>query len=100
MMYWNWKTHKKHKLCLQKYRPMDLWSLQFFSTDCRLKFYTEREKSSKKLLIVFSKPAPKSKKDIQREMRDVIRQITASVTFLPFLDGQCKYRSSFTFDLQ
>ena len=24
-------------------------------------------------------------------MRDVIRQITASVTFLPLLDGQCKY---------
>ncbi|KAL9958925.1 hypothetical protein ACROYT_G036002 [Oculina patagonica] len=36
-------------------------------------------------------PAPKSKKDIQREMRDVIRQITASVTFLPFLDGQCAF---------
>ena len=38
------------------------------------------------------KPPPaKTKKDIQREMRDVIRQITASVTFLPLLDGQCKY---------
>ncbi|KAJ7380447.1 MAD2 mitotic arrest deficient-like 1 [Desmophyllum pertusum] len=36
-------------------------------------------------------PPPKSKKDIQREMRDVIRQITASVTFLPLLDGQCAF---------
>ena len=41
------------------------------------------------------KPPPvKTKKDIQREMRDVIRQITASVTFLPLLDGQCKYISN------
>ncbi|KAM7440682.1 MAD2 mitotic arrest deficient-like 1 [Porites harrisoni] len=38
------------------------------------------------------KPPPaKTKKDIQREMRDVIRQITASVTFLPLLDGQCAF---------
>jgi len=36
-------------------------------------------------------PPPKSKKDIQREMRDVIRQITASVTFLPLLDGHCAF---------
>ena len=41
------------------------------------------------------KPPPvKTKKDIQREMRDVIRQITASVTFLPLLDGQCKYNNN------
>lgn len=41
--------------------------------------------------MFFSKPpASKSKKDIQREMRDVIRQITASVTFLPFLEKRCK----------
>ena len=42
-------------------------------------------------LIIYRKPPPtKSKKDIQREIRDVIRQITASVTFLPLLEGQCK----------
>ncbi|XP_015772697.1 PREDICTED: mitotic spindle assembly checkpoint protein MAD2A-like [Acropora digitifera] len=37
------------------------------------------------------KKPPKSKKDIQREIRDVIRQITASVTFLPLLEGQCAF---------
>ena len=31
----------------------------------------------------------KDLKVIQREMRDVIRQITACVTFLPLLDQQC-----------
>lgn len=46
--------------------------------------------------MFFSKPpASKSKKDIQREMRDVIRQITASVTFLPFLEKRCKCYSIF-----
>ena len=43
-------------------------------------------------MFICRKPPPaKTKKDIQREMRDVIRQITASVTFLPLLDGQCEY---------
>lgn len=35
----------------------------------------------------------KSEKDIQQEIQAIIRQITASVTFLPLLDGPC------TFDL-
>ena len=41
--------------------------------------------------MFFSKPKEKSIKDIQREIRDVMRQITASVTFLPLLDGPCEY---------
>ena len=33
----------------------------------------------------------KDLKLIQKEMRDVIRQITACVTFLPLLDCVCEY---------
>lgn len=38
-----------------------------------------------------SKPREKSLKDIQNEIRDVIRQITATVTFLPLLDAPCAF---------
>lgn len=36
---------------------------------------------------------PKSKdiKEIQKEIRNIIRQITASVSFLPLLDNQCSF---------
>lgn len=37
-----------------------------------------------------SKPREKSEKDINNEISAVIRQITASVTFLPLLEGACK----------
>ena len=33
----------------------------------------------------------KQLKDIQQEIRNVLRQITACVTFLPLLDTLCKY---------
>lgn len=36
------------------------------------------------------KTATKDLKQIQKEMRDVMRQITACVTFLPLLDCACK----------
>ena len=44
-------------------------------------------------LIWYSKPVAKSDKDIQTEIQAIIRQICASVTFLPLLDEPC------TFDL-
>ena len=37
------------------------------------------------------KSVDKDIKTIQKEMREVIRQITASVTFLPLLDTLCKF---------
>ena len=37
-----------------------------------------------------SKPREKSAKEINNEISAVIRQITASVTFLPLLEGACK----------
>lgn len=37
-------------------------------------------------------PAPeKSEADIQQEIQSLFRQITASVTFLPMLDGNCTF---------
>ncbi|KAI9849942.1 MAG: Mitotic spindle checkpoint component mad2 [Sclerophora amabilis] len=36
-------------------------------------------------------PPEKSEKEIQDEIRSIFRQITASVTFLPMLDGNCTF---------
>ena len=36
-------------------------------------------------------PAEKSEKEIQGEIQAIFRQITASVTFLPMLDGNCTF---------
>ncbi|XP_078069956.1 mitotic spindle assembly checkpoint protein MAD2A isoform X2 [Mustelus asterias] len=38
-----------------------------------------------------SQPRDKSEKAIQDEIRSVIRQITATVTFLPLLDAACSF---------
>ena len=37
-----------------------------------------------------SAPAQKSEKEIHGEIQGIIRQITASVTFLPVIDSQCE----------
>ncbi|XP_048762679.1 mitotic spindle assembly checkpoint protein MAD2A-like [Ostrea edulis] len=44
-----------------------------------------------KEVINESKPREKSEKDIKNEICSVIRQITASVTFLPLLEGACAF---------
>lgn len=44
-------------------------------------------------MCVFSSAQPKPKKEIMSEIQAIIRQITASVSFLPLLEEQC------TFDL-
>ncbi|RPA98592.1 DNA-binding protein [Choiromyces venosus 120613-1] len=36
-------------------------------------------------------PPPKTEKEIQEEIQSLFRQITASVTFLPMLDGRCTF---------
>ena len=36
-------------------------------------------------------PAEKTEKEIQAEIQSIFRQITASVTFLPQLDGNCTF---------
>lgn len=37
------------------------------------------------------KPVEKTEKEIQDEIQAIFRQITASVTFLPVLDGDCTF---------
>ncbi|KAF8244458.1 DNA-binding protein [Wilcoxina mikolae CBS 423.85] len=37
------------------------------------------------------KPREKTEKEIQEEIQSLFRQITASVTFLPMLDGRCTF---------
>ena len=41
--------------------------------------------------IVLFQTSTKDEKVIKQEIRDVIRQITASVTFLPLLDCVCSF---------
>jgi mitotic spindle assembly checkpoint protein MAD2 len=41
-------------------------------------------------IFIFSRP-PKSEKEIHAEIQAIIRQITASVTFLPILEDACKF---------
>jgi mitotic spindle assembly checkpoint protein MAD2 len=38
-----------------------------------------------------SEPIEKNEKQIQEEIQAIFRQITASVTFLPVLDGDCTF---------
>lgn len=38
-----------------------------------------------------AEPAEKPEKEIQEEIQAIFRQITASVTFLPVLDGDCTF---------
>lgn len=47
--------------------------------------------TSKLFCVFLSAPREKSIKTIQDEIRSVIRQITATVTFLPLLDTPCKW---------
>lgn len=35
-------------------------------------------------------PKPKTEKQVQSEIRDVMKQITSSVSFLPMLDEPCE----------
>ena len=46
-----------------------------------------------KILCRDAEPAPveKTEKEIQDEIQAIFRQITASVTFLPVLDGDCTF---------
>jgi mitotic spindle assembly checkpoint protein MAD2 len=49
---------------------------------------TSKENSA----LVAATPAPeKTEKEIQEEIQSLFRQITASVTFLPMLDGRCTF---------
>ncbi|XP_068688832.1 mitotic spindle assembly checkpoint protein MAD2A-like [Montipora foliosa] len=59
----------------------------------RWQFDIQCENAEKEATTDKKQPAkkPKGKKDIQREIRDVIRQITASVTFLPLLERKCAF---------
>ncbi len=41
--------------------------------------------------VTFNDKSDKDEKKIRQEIRDVIRQITASVTFLPLLDCLCSF---------
>lgn len=39
----------------------------------------------------FSSPSEKTEAQIQKEIQAIFKQITASVTFLPVLDGNCTF---------
>ncbi|XP_010769552.1 mitotic spindle assembly checkpoint protein MAD2A-like [Notothenia coriiceps] len=66
--------------CLETNEVLERWQ---FDIDC--------DKSAKES----SAPREKSIKIIQDEIRSVIRQITATVTFLPLLETPCEYPDPF-----
>ena len=73
------KTVKKLVIVIiniDTHEPLERWQ---FDVECD------------KTMTETSKPKEKSLKDIQNEIRDVIRQITATVTFLPLLDAPCAF---------
>ena len=73
------KTVKKLVIVIiniDTHEPLERWQ---FDVECD------------KTMTETSKPKEKSWKDIQNEIRDVIRQITATVTFLPLLDAPCAF---------
>ncbi|XP_010154206.1 PREDICTED: mitotic spindle assembly checkpoint protein MAD2A, partial [Eurypyga helias] len=62
------------------------------TTDSELKNYLNNVVEQMKELSYFSSaPREKSQKAIQDEIRSVIRQITATVTFLPLLETTCAF---------
>ncbi|KAK6323080.1 hypothetical protein J4Q44_G00054190 [Coregonus suidteri] len=64
--------------CLETNEVLERWQ---FDIEC------ECDKSAKEI----SAPREKSIKSIQDEIRSVIRQITATVTFLPLLESSCAF---------
>jgi len=51
----------------------------------------DNENASPSEMDLQSTPPEKTEKEIQEEIQAVFRQITASVTFLPVLDGNCTF---------
>lgn len=54
-------------------------------------YETENDENADNNATKFKDSSTKDEKKIQQEMRDVIRQITASVTFLPLIDCLCSF---------
>lgn len=53
----------------------------------------ERHNASNTYIAATSgKPKEKTEKEVQVEIREIMKQITASVTFLPVLEEECEWR--------
>ena len=52
---------------------------------------TDKENTAPEEVTAATPPAEKTEKEIQGEIQSIFRQITASVTFLPQLDGNCTF---------
>ncbi|CAG0891103.1 unnamed protein product [Darwinula stevensoni] len=72
---------------VQKGEPLERWEFG-------IQYDDTKAQNDPKYKLTGEKTSKKDLQQIQKEIRDVIRQITASVTFLPLLDTLC------SFDLQ
>lgn len=52
---------------------------------------SDKENAAPETVAAVASPAEKTEAEIQTEIQSIFRQITASVTFLPELDGNCTF---------
>lgn len=77
-------------LCLNTNKSDDV-QVQVFSKPSKNSSSKSTNDKENAVLDTASVPHDKTEKDIQDEIQAIFRQITASVTFLPQLDGNCTF---------
>ncbi|KAF2224148.1 mitotic spindle checkpoint component mad2 [Elsinoe ampelina] len=73
--------------------PVERWQfdVQIFGKDSKSKKASGPSGDENKAEAASEAPTEKADPEIQAEIQSVFRQITASVTFLPMLDGNCTF---------
>ncbi|KAL9119475.1 MAG: hypothetical protein Q9187_003972 [Circinaria calcarea] len=73
--------------------PMERWQfdVQLFSKTSKKSASTKTADKENAAPDDAEPPVEKTEKEIQDEIQSIFRQITASVTFLPQLDGNCTF---------
>ncbi|PSK42367.1 mitotic spindle checkpoint component mad2 [Elsinoe australis] len=67
------------------------FDVQIFSKDLKSKKAAGQSSNENEAAAPSEAPTEKADPEIQAEIQSVFRQITASVTFLPMLDGNCTF---------
>ncbi|GAM85798.1 hypothetical protein ANO11243_038060 [Dothideomycetidae sp. 11243] len=67
------------------------FDVQIFGKESKSKTSSEAAGNENAAAAAADAPADKSEPEIQAEIQSIFRQITASVTFLPMLDGNCTF---------
>ncbi|KAI9893820.1 MAG: Mitotic spindle checkpoint component mad2 [Vezdaea aestivalis] len=67
------------------------FDVQIFERAAKSKAVKNAAENENAVLETGDVSAPKTEEQIQKEIQSIFRQITASVTFLPMLDGNCTF---------